>query len=267
MPSDFSTIGFDIQTPEDFVAVAEQVATQAHAVPAKGGHYLRWIGGSGEEVWLQVDESGDFVGMNPHFKGKSLVRVGLQARVAREDDTDLDGRFLGWADPEQDKPESGAYPLVFDAPDAATYSGLELPVIVEAQIAAFAHEISSYDSPDAYSASQESQQVKFASRSFFPADMFRPDDAATEPPDAMALFTGHVIEADVRKNSMTGQPFFWALVDSLGGRYDVVIDRTLLPQVPSAGGVLSGLFWLSGRVTSFPKRKRSWLGKILRGTG
>lgn len=267
MPSHFSTLGFDVQTQESFVALATQVATQTQPIPVRAGQYLRWVGGSGEELWLQTDEADDLVGMNPHFNGNSSVRVRLQARVGREGDTVLDGSFQGWADPEQEKPESGAYPLVFDLPDAATYFGLELPCIVEAQIAAFAHEVSSHASPDAYSSSQEDQQLKFASQSFIPSGMFQPDGAATEPPEAMAIFTGHVIEAGVRKNSLTGRPFFWALLDTLGGKYDVVIDPALLKQVPPAGGVLSGSFWLSGRLTSFPKRQRSWLGRVLRGAG
>lgn len=252
MPSHLSTLGFDIQTQEGFVALAQQVAAHAEVIPARVGQYLRWVGGSGEELWLQIDENGDFVGMNPHFNGKSSVRVRLEARVSREGDSVLDGAFQGWANPEPGKPESGAYPFVFDVPDAATYSEFLLPGIAEAQIAAFAHEISFYDSPYAYSVSQEGQRVKFASQSFIPSGMFRLSGAAIEPPEAIAIFTGHVIEADVRKNSLTRQIFFWALVDTLGGRYDVVIDRSLLAQAPSAGGVLSGSFWLSGRLN--PRR-------------
>lgn len=267
MPSHFSTIGFDVQTQEGFVALARQVAEQAQAIPAKPGQYLRWTGGSGEELWLQIDADGDLIGMNPHFGGASSVRVALQARVRRESDTALDGAFHGWADPEQDKPDSGAYPFVFDVPDAATYSDLELPGIAKAQIAAFAHEITFHASPSAHSVSQADQEVKFASQSFIPSGLFTPDGVTTQPPEAMAIFTGHVVQARVRKNAITGAPFYWALVDTLGGTYDVVVEQNLLAHVPSAGGVLSGSFWLSGRLTSFPKRKRTWSGKILGGAG
>ncbi len=265
MPSHFSTIGFEVQNQEGLIALVKQVAPQAQAVPAKAGRYLRWVGTSGEELWLQEDKTGALIGINPHFRGKSSVRVRLQARVVREGDTPLDGSFQGWADPEQDRPESGAYPLVFDAPDAAAHVELQLPAIAEVQIAAFAHEISSYNTPEAFLASQE-DRIKFASQSFIPSGMFKPDLTTLAPPEATAIFTGHVIEAEVRKNSLTGRPFFWALVDTLCGKYDVVIDQSLLARVPSEGGVLSGSFWLSGRLTSFPKQKRSWIGKILRPT-
>ncbi len=253
MPNHFSTIGFEVETQEDLMALARQVSDHAQAIPATLGQYLRWSGSSREELWLQIDADGDLIGMNPHFSGESLVRVGLQTRIHRESDTALDGAFRCWADPEQDKPDSGAYPFVFDAPDAATYSDLELPVIAKAQVAAFAHEITFYASLDAYDISQANHDVKFAPQSFIPSGLFTPNNIATEPPRAMASFTGHVVQSSVRKNAITGVPFYWALVDTLGGRYDVVVGQDLLAQVPSAGGILSGLFWLSGRLTSFPK--------------
>lgn len=267
MPNHFSAIGFDVLTPDDIVALVRQVTEQAQAIPAMCGRYLLWTGGSGEELWLQTDTEGNLLGMNPHFKGESSVRVGLQGRVHRESDTPLDGAFHGWADPDHDKPNSGAYPLVFDAPDAALYSDLVLPVIAQAQIAAFAHEITFHESLDAYSTSQADKEVKFASQSFFPSGLFKPESATTETPEAVAIFTGHVVEACIRKNAISSASFYWALVDTLGGMYDVVVDPSLLAQVPFAGGMVSGTFWLSGRLTSYPRRKRTWFEKILGGAG
>ena len=37
-------------------------------------------------------------------------------------------------------------------------------------------------------------------------------------------------------------------VQGVGGAYDVVVDSNLLPGVPKIGGVISGSFWLSGRI-------------------
>jgi hypothetical protein len=62
------------------------------------------------------------------------------------------------------------------------------------------------------------------------------------------MFVGHVLAAGERINVLTGHAFYWALVETLGGAYDVMIDPELLPSVPAAGGVLSGSFWLSGRI-------------------
>ncbi len=95
--------------------------------------------------------------MNPHFAGRSTVRVLLTARPDPASPSMLDGRFHGWADPQPSKTESepqGTYPFVFDAPDAATHNELELPTTITAQIAAFAHEIQAFDSLETYMTSQ-----------------------------------------------------------------------------------------------------------------
>jgi hypothetical protein len=252
MPGHLSTIGFAVKTEKEFAALGERVATKARAIDVTDGQYLRWSGGAGEELWLQADLDGDLIGMHPHFSGSSAVRVGLEGRVRRDEHTPLDGAFHAWADPQDDDPESGAYPFVFDSPDAAAYSELRLPQIALAQIAAFAHSIQYSDSPAAFAAAQQAAGgPRFASQSFIPSGLFLPDGAAVDPPKAQAIFTGHVVRASLLRNSLTGGRFYWALVDTLGGRFDVVVDRTLLPAVPKVGGVLSGSFWLSGRLTSW----------------
>jgi hypothetical protein len=263
MPNHFSTIGFAVDSGDDVETLLQQVAPLAHRIPAKGRTYLRWAGHCGEELWIQLDRAGQVLGANPHFSGKSMVRVDLRGAVRRQGDSALDGAFRGAA--EEDAPNS--YPLVFDSPDAALHSDLKFPAVVEVQIAAFAHEISFYESPDAYLESQGARTPKFSSQCFIPSGLFSPDGTKTEPPNASAFFTGHVIEAGVRENGLTRRPFYWAFVETACGRYDVVIDRDLLPQVPAAGGVLSGSFWLTGRITSSPKPDRSWLRKVFRGRG
>lgn len=238
MPSHFSTIGFPLASREDFAALAQQLVAEAQPVSTKGGQYLRWKGAAGEEVWLQIDGDQSLIGMNPHYVGRGSVAVRIEKRVKRPDDTILDGAFHGWAAPDED--DGGAYPFVFDSPDAATYVTLRPPQVVDVQLAAFAHEITFHASPEAFDASQADQDLKFAVESFIPSGLFSPDGSTTDPPEALAIFTGHVRESAVRKNAITGATFYWALVETLGGRFDVVIDPELLPAVLSPGGVLSG---------------------------
>ena len=265
MASHFSSIGFPLRTEEEYVALAQQVSGDAQALPTKVGHYLRWSGSAGEELWLQVDGNGSLIGMVPHFTGKSAARVGITERVTRPSDNSLDGAFHGWASPAGDVPTDGTYPFVFDLPDAATHADLVLPAIVDTQIAAFAHEISVYDSEDAFMAAQADQSVKFAAQSFIPSGLFAPDGTQPAAPEAMAIFTGVVLESAVCRNAVTDALYLWALVDTVGGSFDVVADPELLPQPPPAGGILSGTFWLSGRLLNVPPRKRSWIGKLFGG--
>lgn len=180
MPGHLSAIGFSVETQEDFVSLAEQAAQAARTVPLGAGQYLRWSGGNGEDLWLQLDAAGDLIGMNPHFSGQSSMRVGVMRRIHRPDETALDGAFHAWANPPDGAPDNGEYPFAFDCPDSATYPGLPLPCIATVQIAAFAHEVVMHDSPEAYDSSMGDQEPHFASKSFVPSGLFSPDDPSTE---------------------------------------------------------------------------------------
>jgi hypothetical protein len=104
-----------------------------------------------------------------------------------------------------------------------------------------------FASPEEYEANQTGD-VKFDSRSFIPSGLFPSGGDKPHIPQAYAIFTGHVRKTQQRKNDLTGCSFCWALVETLGGTFDVVIDLELLGAAPRVGGVLTGAFWLSGRL-------------------
>jgi hypothetical protein len=248
VPSQFSAIGFQVASGEDLAALASRVAERADTINAREGQYLKWAPPSGEQLWLQVKHSGDAMGMNPHFEGRSVVRVGLEARVVRPSQTPLDVTFLAWANPPEGEATGGDYPFVFDCPDGAVHEGLELPTVVTAQLAAFAQQLSVHDSDTAYARAQAEQGLTFGSRSFIPSGLISPSGEPISPPESHALIAGHVLEAAERRNTVSGEPFWWALVDTVGGTYDMVIDRSLIDAPLRPGQVLSGWFWLSGRL-------------------
>lgn len=263
MPSQFSAIGFDVATGDDLAALASSVADRAQTITVQHGQYLKWAPPSGEQLWLQVKRNGDAMGMNPHFAGKSQVRVAIEARVNRGSHTPLDGTFLCWANPPAGATAGGDYPFAFDCPDAAAYAGLPLPALAVAQVAAFAQELTLFDSPAAYDAAQAAQGLTFASQSFIPSGLISPAGEPINPPEAHALFAGHVLEAEPRQNAVTGNPFWWALVETLGGTFDVVIDPALLSRGVRTGNVISGWFWLSGRLREeAPAKAAGWLQRL-----
>jgi hypothetical protein len=47
---------------------------------------------------------------------------------------------------------------------------------------------------------------------------------------------------------LTGKQYYWAQVDALDFSMDVVADPSIVAVPPHVGGVLSGHFWLSGRI-------------------
>lgn len=266
MPSQFSSIGFSISSGEDLAALASSVTDEAERISTPRGEYLKWAPPSGEQLWLQISPEGDAMGLNAHFAGKSSIRLGVEARVARPTYTPLDGAFLAWANPPPGAATGGDYPFAFDCPDAATHLKLPLPAVVTAQVAAFAQQVSVYESPGAFASAQAAEGFSSPSRSFIPSGLISPAGEPVTPPEPHALIAGHVLEASPRVNTLSGTQYWWALVETVGGSFDVVIDAELLSECPRTGNVLSGWFWLSGRLlTGEPRRKPAsgWLQRLV----
>lgn len=247
MPSQFSAIGFSITSGEDLAALASRVAGDAERIRTPLGEYLKWAPPSGEQLWLQITNEGDAMGMSAHFEGRSSMRLAVEARVKRPSHTPLDATFIAWANPPDGAATGGDYPFVFDCPDAATYAELSLPVTVPAQMAAFAQQIAVYASADEFLASPDGRTGR-ASRSLIPSGLVAPDGTPRDPPEPHALISGHVLESAVQRNAVSGEDFWWALIDTIGGTFDVVLDPDLLPGPPQPGQVVAGWFWLSGRL-------------------
>lgn len=256
MPSQFSALGFDAASGEELAALASQVAARADSIFVDAGEYLRWAPASGEQLWLQLKKNGDAMGMTPHFAGKASMTAAIEARVSRDGQTPLDGTFLAWANPPAGASAGGDYPFVFDCPDAAVHASLPLPSTVPVQVAAFAQQATLHASEAEYADAQRREGMSFAPKSFIPSGLISPSGEPVSPPEAHALISGIVIEADERHNAITGNPFFWALLDTVGGTYDAILDPDLLASRPSPGNVLSGWFWLSGRIVLPPAPTR-----------
>jgi hypothetical protein len=72
-------------------------------------------------------------------------------------------------------------------------------------------------------------------------------------PEAYAILTGHVLETSIITNPITDSDFCWAKIRTLGGELDMVADPLMLNGFLVKGGIISGSFWLSGRL---PDRAR-----------
>ena len=264
MPSQFSAIGFHVTSGEDLATLASRVADRTKTITVAEGQYLQWAPPSGEQLWLQVRKSGDAMGMTPHFEGRSVVRIVIEARIRRPSQTPLEGTFLAWANPQTGTTTPGDYPFAFDCPDAAVHENLSLPFVTTAQIAAFAQRLTIYESVEVYDRETRAQGMNFPSQSFIPSGLFLPSGEPVNPPEPHALLAGHIVEAEERRNAVTGEPFCWALVHALGGTFDVVIDPELLQVIPRPGQVLSGWFWLTGRLKNVAatEARGGWLRRL-----
>jgi hypothetical protein len=258
MPSHLSDIGFDLNTEDEFSELAYQAYELGARLRVEQGVYLHWSPGEGVEIWGQLDHEDNFIGLNPHFAGDSVMRVGLTAKLERAESSVLDGAFRGWASPSGDDAESGHYAFVFDAPDFRLCDSVRLPSVIDVQIAAFAHELYVFESEKAYYASQ-SDGPKFAAESFFASGLITVGTESAEPTPAHAILTGHVLNAELRTNPITKSEFLWAKVQTYGGVFDVVADPLMVNGAVVEGGIIQGSFWLSGRLRiTYRKMKLNW---------
>jgi hypothetical protein len=249
MASHLSSIGMPVASQDEIVELVERIESLGEDVRVEAGHYRRCASRCGAELWLQYDEEGRLRGLTPWFAGPGRTRARLTARL-EDPDHPLDGAFHGWANPPADGTESGSFPFVFDAPDFACRRDLALPALVDARVAAFAHEVACHNSEAAYLAARQNDPP-LATRVFIPAGLFQPADEAARP-EAIALLSGIVRETAERTNDWTGARYRWALVESYDSCFDVVIDPALLGEAPAVGGVVSSSFWLCGRVEPAP---------------
>jgi hypothetical protein len=247
MASHMSTIGFQVSNEFDFGKLVNHALLNGTEIESANGMYIWWVAGRGVELWVQIDRDKSVVGVNPHFSHSGRMWVGLTQRLRRPDESSLEGAFHGWAAPQGDDPESGAYPFIFDAPDFDLHEELQLPSLRQVQVAAFAHELEAFVDEDSYYASQ-AEGVRFAAESFIPAGLFSLGHNGGGPPAAQAVLAGTVLAWENITNPFSGRPFHWARVRTLGGEIDIVTDPSILIGELVEGGIVRGSFWLSGRI-------------------
>jgi hypothetical protein len=168
-------IGFDVRTEIEYLELARRAALEAgEGYQVDEDRYLFvWTVGRRIELWSQVDMGGgSILGLNPHFSGSAVMRVGIVERIPPSYEGTLDGAFYGWLAPDSDeRPESGQCPVVFDAPNYSVLDELELPVVCSVQLAAFPQQLEVFPSEDEYFASQ-ANGPRIASEAFIPSGTF-----------------------------------------------------------------------------------------------
>src|SRR2546428_11539130 len=99
--SHMTSIGFPAQSVDEFKDLAKRAVTQAaQTITIPGiGYYRQWAPGAGVELWWDVNQQIQILGLNPHFDGKARVRVRLVNRALHPKDTALEGPVHGLAEP------------------------------------------------------------------------------------------------------------------------------------------------------------------------
>ena len=214
---------------------------------------------SGAELWGGATKNQEFFGNDPHYSGPARMRVSLHEKIEEEyneggficDEVDADPSYFSLGGSDDDI--GCLRNLRFFCP-TFQLCGTEVvvPCNMDVQICAFAIECKVFDCLDEYEKWNEKRKeqgrLNFADQSFAMDSAFRGEQC--EQYKYCAIFSGRVVRAVRKVNERTGEPFFWALVETLG---DHQIDVVVHPMVvrgnpPRPGSIILGSFFLSGRL-------------------
>lgn len=212
---------------------------------------------SGGELWYGLhkrsDGDAEMITLNPAFAGEGRAKLQIDGDVS---------------DPEWKPFEIGLYarfsgdetPIVFELTDPEQVALAKPGAEVTVSLAAFSYAPDVFKTEKDYYAAQRKAGFKypFAASMFIPSGTFfekvggaMPDDA--KHPVPYADFAGAVLKADLRTNS-TGGGKFWAVLARTyeGATIDVVIDPESIKIEPKPGYIVTGRFWLTGRIVPAP---------------
>jgi hypothetical protein len=247
-PSHFTAIGFRINSSNDVNQKIIQVQTNGLRTVVLEGEYWKLGLESGVELWSSLKTGMPESGLNPHYSGKSDVRVILRENLPNEDEDWLEGSFysnlVGGAD------FTDGFPLVFFSPNFYTISDRNVGRAANVQIAAFGEgeEVEVFDTSVEYEEYQKDNNYFFAEEALIPTGTQDEDGNEVAPAQPTAIIAGKILEQRKIANEDTGKEFYWILAETLGGTYDIVVDPIYLSNKPIVGGIVFGSFWLSGIV-------------------
>ncbi len=263
MTDHFSVIGFRAGSAEELADMVSNLPdTGGQSQPCGPGFYYRWRGDSGSELWIHMAKEGEhlsIVGVTPFYAGQGRMPVRVMKKRQRPFDNAFEGAVFVEIEPGP-RPHQCATVALFDVVDYACWANRAGHFLAQAQITAFPHELAVFPNEEAFTRSQMGQNVQFAAESFFASGLFSgpgegSGQAVFHDPNgddfqaaSRAFFTGRVLQAGIRKNSVTGQEFHTALVKTLGGTLDVVADKMQVQGELRSGNIIQGEFWLCGRL-------------------
>ena len=253
MITPLSSIGFKLQSQEDSWQLATIVAERGKRVATADGNYVVLTTDCGPELWAKLDSDNRPYAILPHFNGQAQSQILLASRI-KYNDRPLDGRLMGWVNPSQGTfgfgGPLGDYPLVFEAPDYAFYTFMEVPCTVTVQLAAFAQKLDVFASVDDFNnrAGKTWAAETLLASGAAGAHGQQQQGGKKSPHANEAFMNGLVERTETFENPLTHGHFQWARVKVMGGYFDICCDPVLLETPLAPGRIVSGTFWISGRL-------------------
>ena len=266
-----ANLGFIVNTDKSYWELWQQITEHGEIIITPSSSYFRWTPSKNLELWAKVKPTEDIGHIHSHYVGGSIMRVALVEKRAYEDEKDVlaDGFFVAYTKPQQgvgfvskykhlhygDGTYSSYIPFVFNVPGYDRYATLQLPVLVDVQITCFALMSWSYESEDEWldkqaewDTSGEEDPYVWSGETFSPSTMLYQRKDPNDFPMPMAFIAGTVLDTAIITNPVTDEEFCWACIETVAGQLDVVASIDKLNGYMVTGGVITGDFYLSGRV-------------------
>jgi hypothetical protein len=249
--SHFSMAGFPVAIADQqaFARQLEGFANQCDPEPMSEADLICVVRDpSGGEIWIGLRKEAASTAMatvNPGFGGQGRARMEIVGTAAEEEYKPFEVTVTASLE---------GVPVVFDLADPRQTKLLKPGSELTLSLAAFSFQPELFKDEMSYYAAQRKRKpaVAFAANYFIPSGTFNPEvggAAGDEGPAAYADFAGTVLKSELRTNGAGHGSFWWALVKTYGEMtVDVVLDPTTVKQALKPGMVVTGRFWLSGRV-------------------
>lgn len=256
MVNHFRSIGIHVESIEDMIEIYTLAMQNSTQYKTDIGYVLQWTSSDGPELWLHLNKQRVVLGGDPAFHGESSIKASATRLFCRPNDTKYEGGVFVWVNPKEDNLNEGEFPITFDLVDKVAYGNLVLPFLSEISVSAFADSLKIFESEEMYMKAMENEKLKLAPESNIHLGLFQ----NKETPDSNIMMSGKIIKHKQMVNPLTNNPYYWILLKSLGGTVDVVADPDFIHAPLEVGGIISGTFWLAGRIKN-PKVKKGFFSQ------
>lgn len=233
--SHLESIGFKIESSEQFEALMSKVFEEGKKIEVEGGTYVVYTDESGAELYTQLDTSGEFIGFMPFYNATITRNLHVESSIKNDDLTPLDKRYFA-------KSQERTYPFVFDVVNANQRDIESQPQTLP--FVAFPTEIELFSSAEDFL----EEMPELSATYFIPVGLMTPEGEVNENPEPYAMFISKIKSVETKKNAYSNKDFYVLEVAALEGDLTIVTSIESLKNEPKVGNFLNGVYWMGTKV-------------------
>jgi hypothetical protein len=233
--SHLESIGFKIESSEQFEALMSKVFEEGKQIEVEGGTYVIYTDKSGAELYAQLDSTGEFIGFMPFYDTTITRNLHVESSIQNDDLTLLDKRYSA-------KSQERTYPFIFDVVNANQRDIASQPQTLP--FVAFPTEIKLFASAEHFL----EEMPELSATYFVPVGLMTPEGEANENPEPYAMFISEIKSVEVKRNAYSNQDFYVLEVSALEGDLTIVTSIKSLIHKPEVGNFVNGVYWMGAKV-------------------